>query len=281
MSPTCRQCGGGVRLLGVGRGTRLYRCRVCAFVSGVPLETADVKARYRDYHARPSAPDPERRYHAWLAHAEARTGLGRLLDVGAGAGGLVRAARQRGWSVDATEVSSSGVERLRETGARVYAGDVQEAGYPDETFDLVVSLEVVEHVPAPGPHLAELWRITRTGGLLLLTTPNFNGLSRRWLGLRWRVVADEHLGYFTPATLRWALRAAGYAEIRLTARSLDVTTWRPRARDQAQVTFDPHQVARLRESVEDARLLRGLKNLLNAGLAVTGLGDSLLAWAQK
>ena len=64
------------------------------------------------------------------------------------------------------------------------------------------------------------------GGLLLLTTPNFGGLSRRMFGLRWRAVAGEHLGYFEPRTLAAALRNAGYARADVRSRTLDVSTWR-------------------------------------------------------
>ena len=140
-------------------------------------------------------------------------------------GGFVRVARVRGWRVDATEISKSGVEALLGTGATVFAGDVLAAKCPDKLFDMVVSFEVLEHLSAP-LRISEFWRVTLPGGLLLLTTPNFNGLSRRYLGVRWRVIAPEHLGYFTPATLSHALREAGY-------------------------------------------------------LGVTGLGDSLLAWAYQ
>jgi SAM-dependent methyltransferase len=174
--------------------------------------------------------------------------------------------------VDATEVSSSGLARLRELGARVFSGDVVDAGYEESSFDLVACVEVVEHLPAPLATLKELCRVTRPGGLLLLTTPSFNGLSRRVFGSRWRVVDPEHLAYFTPAALSRALRRAGYRNVTVRARSLDVGAWStPGGR------FEPATTARRRETVNASPSLRLAKRALDAVLGATGLGDSLLA----
>jgi len=239
----------------------------------------DAAEYYDAYYGHAAPPAPEARYEELLARAEAEVGRGRLLEVGAGVGGLVRVAMRRGWSVDATEVSPIALEALRGTGATVFAGPVKEAQYVGGHFDLVVSLEVLEHLPDPLVHLSELARVTRAGGLLLLTTPNFGGLSRRWLGLGWRVVDPEHLGYFTARTLAWALKEAGYGRVRTRARSLDISTWR-RGRGQV-AAFDPHAAARVRDGVQSSATLRAAKGAVNVVLGATGLGDTLLTWARR
>ena len=268
----CRCCGASLRPL-VDRGDlALYRCVACGLVSGEPAVEVPAAERYAEYHAGGQAPAPDDRYHEWLAWAEATVGVGRLLEVGAGAGGLVRVALQRGWRVDATEVSASALARLRELGAHVVGGDVVDAGYAEGTFDLVACVEVVEHLPAPLATLTELCRVTRPGGLLLLTTPSFNGLSRRVFGARWRVVDPEHLAYFTPAALSRALRRAGYRDVTVRARSLDLGAW-----SAPGAKFEPATTARRREAVHASPGLRLAKRALDAVLGATGLGDSLLA----
>ena len=260
----------------------MYRCSACAFVTGEPAATTAEAVPYLNTYSQPHAPDPEARYHEWLSRAEGVVGKGRLLEVGAGGGGFVRIALQRGWEVHATETSPSAIERLRSLGAgAVFEGDLPALALPSSTYDLVVALEVVEHVHAPSSHLAETFRLLKPGGMLLLTTPNFDGLSRRWWGLRWRVIGAEHVGYFTGSTLTRTLKACGYSSIRVRSRSLDLSTWRTSVGKGSVGSFDPHASARMRDAVEGSRVLRTSKDTVNRVLGLTGLGDSLLAWAQS
>lgn len=53
--------------------------------------------------------------------------------------------------------------------------------YADGTFDIVVSMDVIEHVPEPAPWLDEAARVLRPGGVLFLTTPNYASLSLKLL----------------------------------------------------------------------------------------------------
>jgi SAM-dependent methyltransferase len=277
----CRLCEANVAQWADRGDIALFRCARCCFVSGEPRLQLTPENRYQNYYHSASPPAPETRYSEWLATAERVVGCGRLLEVGAGTGGFVNVALSRGWKVDATEVSQTALRVLRTTNATVSAGDVTSAGYADAQFDLVVSVEVVEHLPAPLSHLRELSRITRPGGLLLLTTPNFNGLSRHLLGIRWRVVDPEHLGYFTPLTVSRLLREVGYQWVQVTSRSLDVLSWRRGIGPSGAARFDQHASARLRDAVEGSKVLRLGKALLNGVLQITNLGDSLLVWARR
>jgi SAM-dependent methyltransferase len=55
-------------------------------------------------------------------------------------------------------------------------GDAQALHFADESFDLVVSCETIEHVPDVRKALREMWRVTRPGAKLFLTTPNYANL---------------------------------------------------------------------------------------------------------
>jgi SAM-dependent methyltransferase len=99
--------------------------------------------------------------------------------------------------------------------------------YPDGTFDLVVSMDVVEHVSEPLPWLRELVRVVRPGGSLFLTTPNYGAGSS--LAMIERTVlegiarlqgfsrAELHPSKFDRARLAGDLAAAGLRDVRVHA----------------------------------------------------------------
>ncbi|SRR5579862_520268 len=98
---------------------------------------------------------------------------GDLLDFGAGSGGLLR-------RVDGSQPFRSlcGVDIMpRPAGLPEYiawtAGDLNEpAPYPGESFDIIVSSEVIEHLENPRATLREWARLLRRGGFAVFSTPN-------------------------------------------------------------------------------------------------------------
>jgi SAM-dependent methyltransferase len=60
--------------------------------------------------------------------------------------------------------------------------DAQALPFGDKSFDLVISCECLEHVPSPSKALAEMFRVLKAGGRLILTTENYsNGMLVYWL----------------------------------------------------------------------------------------------------
>ena len=94
----------------------------------------------------------------------------RVLEVGCGEGIVLAqlAARLPGTRFDGLELDERSLEeaRARCPGARFVRGDACELPFGDRSFDLVVCLEVLEHLPEPSQALRELRRVARTGCLL-------------------------------------------------------------------------------------------------------------------
>ncbi len=93
--------------------------------------------------------------------------------------------------------------------------DIQAIPHPEATFDTVISCETVEHVPAPSKAVAELARVLKPGGRLLLTTPNYlstMGVYRAYMRLTGRRYTEtgQPINHFVslPLTLWW-IRLAG------------------------------------------------------------------------
>ena len=61
----------------------------------------------------------------------------------------------------------------------VIFGDMTDSGLPDERFDVIVSIEVLEHVEADERFVSEVSRVLRRGGKFLMTTPNGDWVENR------------------------------------------------------------------------------------------------------
>ena len=98
------------------------------------------------------------------------------LDAGCGTGWFSQAAEQRGARVVALDLGPRLLARVaQKCHAMRTAGSILELPFADDTFDLVISSEVLEHIPDAGGAIREFHRVLKPGGVLLLTTPN-----KRW-----------------------------------------------------------------------------------------------------
>jgi SAM-dependent methyltransferase len=102
-----------------------------------------------------------------------------ILDAGCGSGRNMVDLAHYG-EVTGVELSSTSVEaaRTRQMGD-VVEGSVLEMPFAPDTFDLAVSLDVIEHLQDDRAALAELRRVVAPGGALLVTVPAYQGLWSR------------------------------------------------------------------------------------------------------
>lgn len=110
-----------------------------------------------------------------------------VLDAGCGYGVFSAGAAGRGATVVSLDLGARLVALARaRAGSRGIVADACQLPLRDETFDVVVSSEMLEHTAAPARAIEELARVVKVRGLLVLTTPN-----RAWQGV---VRAASRLG---------------------------------------------------------------------------------------
>ena len=139
-----------------------------------------------------------------------------LLDVAAGDTGYSRLVGEAtGARVIAHDLGQAACIGLRNQGVPVVRGDVRALGFADEIADITVAFELIEHLSELNSErmIAELFRVTKPGGTLLLSTPNryalesVKGIVRYFRdGTVWNARDETHLRLFSRAALLAALR---------------------------------------------------------------------------
>lgn len=110
---------------------------------------------------------------------------GKLLDVGCGSGRYLATMRSLDWDVQGVELSEDGLKVCLASGLPVHHGDLKSASFSDDSFDVITVRHVIEHIREPHPFMAELARILKPGGKLIIVTPNSDALGRDYLGANW------------------------------------------------------------------------------------------------
>lgn len=105
-----------------------------------------------------------------------------------------------------------GVRLFESRGWRTICADVEQLPELDSDIDLVIAGEIIEHLSNPGLFLSSLAQRVRSGTELIITTPNAYAIRRYWrFLLGYEQVHPDHVAYYSPLTLREALRRFGYS----------------------------------------------------------------------
>ena len=97
----------------------------------------------------------------------------RILDVGSGYGYFLKLCLDNGWEVWGVEADPELVRfSMEELGIQVVNESFEEVDYPDNFFDVVSFLNVLEHIQDPAFALKKAYRILRPGGAIFLRFPN-------------------------------------------------------------------------------------------------------------
>ena len=134
----------------------------------------------------------------------------RVLDAGCGSGRNMLELSSLG-TVTGIELSETSVALARERDAgEIVSGSVLEMPFPDDSFDLAVSLDVIEHLEDDLAALRELRRAVAPGGTLLVTVPAYQWL---WSG---HDEINHHHRRYTRRSLQRVAERAGWTQVRTT-----------------------------------------------------------------
>ncbi len=119
----------------------------------------------------------------------------KILDIGCGLGFLLSGINDK-WKKYGLEVSSFAAERANKYG-KIFCGNLREADYEPDYFDVVVLYHVIEHMNEPAKELQEVKRILKPYGKLIVATPDFECGLAGIFGSKFRLLHDKtHISLF-------------------------------------------------------------------------------------
>lgn len=268
-------------------GLRLVKCGSCTLVQVDDPQGNFNIANYDYYRSRLNRgmeasynPITTKRYKDLLAKMQVYRKNNQLLDIGCGEGHFLWVAKQMGWQAKGVEIAAWAVEVCKKFSVNAERVDLLKADLLPETFDLVAMHEVLEHLVSPTDYLRKVHVLLRKGGVLFITTPNFNCVSRRILRKNWSLVHCEHLFYYTSFSLKKLLVEAGFRVISLKSKNINIPELL--SFSQKRKTLHMHEYNRwIRESAERNFSLSSLRVFANGLLNLAGLGETLECLCQK
>ena len=149
----------------------------------------------------------------------------KILDVGCGTGLNAKALAAKGHDVVGVDISAEAIKKFREAGFEGQQWDIAKGfPYPENSFDLVYASEIIEHIVDPEVFLAEIYRILRPCGTLVLSTPNSAFWPFRLLALVGRTASEVqhwgHVRFFSRPGLRRLIAEVGFEDIKIAGRHI-------------------------------------------------------------
>jgi SAM-dependent methyltransferase len=136
---------------------------------------------------------------------------GRLLEIGCAYGFFLEEARGF-YDVAGIEIADAAVAFSRARGLFVTSGVADESALAQfGMLDVIVLLDVIEHLPDPQGTLALCRQHLNPGGVIVITTGDFASIYARLAGRNWRLMTPpQHLWFFTPQSIRRLSHSLGF-----------------------------------------------------------------------
>lgn len=192
----------------------------------------------------------------------------RLLDAGCGTGHHLAELRKRGYDVAGVDASKEMLRHARENNpdSDILEADVEEIPFPDASFDIILSIEVLRHLPSSAKTISEMARLLKPGGYALATaTPvlNLNGyalINRLAHTVKIGNLARHKQSFHTSARLKSEFSRAGFSKVEIHGVYIGPVNWIERASARMLVPA-LKKWENIDRALADKFLLRELSNM--------------------
>ena len=136
---------------------------------------------------------------------------GSVLDLGAGTGDFLNAAKENGWTITGVEPNAQASKLAAKKDIELHKS-VDDLG--DKLFDVITLWHVLEHLPDLETQIKNLQRLLKPNGYLIVAVPNFRSYDAKYYGQFWAAFdVPRHLWHFSkPAISRLFLKENMFVE---------------------------------------------------------------------
>ncbi|MDV2502437.1 MAG: class I SAM-dependent methyltransferase [bacterium] len=214
------------------RGFQHHQCRGCKFIFVNPrlsdraAEAFYNSPYYESYYRMVeleqakrgrlvSCSSPIKKLQTIVAEVGRMKPTGRVLDIGCGTGVLLSLFDQNRYSLQGVEINELCIKTARDLrGLNVDRTSLSSLRDGGKQYDVLLLVEVLEHLADPATFLADVASLASEKALLVISTPNIDNLTFHWLGAKCpHFCAPIHLNFFSLATLRKILESVGFSVV--------------------------------------------------------------------
>ena len=148
------------------------------------------------------------------------------LDIGCADGLSLEVANDLGFRAQGVEPAHALAQQAAAKGLVVFNGFLQDANFPDNHFDVISLIEVIEHIPQPLDLLLEVRRILKPKGCLVITTGNTKSITFKALKGTWAYLQlighGGHISFFSPRSITVLGKRANLFVIKIKTRRVSL-----------------------------------------------------------
>ncbi len=139
---------------------------------------------------------------------------GKVLDIGAAAGFILKGFENKGWTGTGIELNKTMVEYGKKSlGVSLIQGSIENTPL-EEKFDLIIMIQVIAHIYDLRASVNKIKHLLKPDGIVLIETWNKDSLTARLSGKNWHEFSPPStLNYFSKRTLDFLMTKSGFSKI--------------------------------------------------------------------